>query len=529
MKTTQKLQKLLRRIDRRGVIIICLIAVIGVGALILAHAATTTTLIVNDNTIGTDVNQWQYAGTNWAYYTGDSNKYQGDDHSSSAAGDTATLKFNGISAAYYGAKSPQAGIVGISIDGGTESMVDLYSATRLDNTLLYTSPALASGDHTMKIRLTGNKNASAVGAAAAVDRAIVTVSDPSGGKWYTLEPESGNISGGATAITDSSASGGGGVQFKATSTGGGGTGSWWSGQSDTATTKDGSFAAWRGRPIEIGGSWASSQNAGDAIGSAAWAFGTGAPYANIPRMDFAVGAMIDNSGESWAGAASGAYDSRWAQQLQSIKAQWGSRPASSMYLRFAHEFNGNWYPWSVKPGDVANFNAAWRRYYGLVQTNFPGAKVVWCPNAGSSWDYDIRTLWPGDQYVDVVSVDSYNNYPFADTVDEFNAKINSVSSYGGPTGIETFRQFAAAHGKPMAISEWSNAGTANQGGGGESPVWVQSLHDWLVKNGSQTPASGKVLYEVLFNVAGYGDHYSLFPLDLEPGNTITAAKYQELW
>lgn len=524
----KNIQKLLRRIDRRAVIIISLIAVIGVITLVLTHAASTTTLVINDNTIGTGANQWQYTGSGWGYYTGDANKFQGDDHSSSVTGDYATLKFNGVSAAYYGAKSPQAGIVGISIDGGTESMVDLYSAARFDNTLLYTSPTLASGDHTMKIRLTGNKNASASGAAAAVDRAIVTVSDPSGGKWYSLEPETGSLSGGATAVSDSTASAGGSVKFGAgtTSTG---TGTWWSGQSDTTTTKDGSFAAWRGRPVEIGGSWASSQNAGDAIGSASWSVGSGAPYAAIPRMDYAIGAMIDNSGESGGAAASGAYDSRWAQQLQALKAQWGSRAASNMNIRFAHEFNGNWYPWSVNTGDVTNFTTAWRRSYNLVQTNFPGAKVVWCPNAGSSWNYDIRTLWPGDQYVDIVSVDSYNNYPFTDTPDEFNAKINSVSSFGGPTGIETFRQFAAAHGKPMAISEWSNAGTANQGGGGESPVWMQSLHDWLVKNGSQTPASGKVLYEVVFNVAGYGDHYSLFPLNLESGNTTTAEKYKELW
>ncbi len=215
MREKDRLHRVTSLLKHRGILFAIIgVAVIGVITLVLTHATTVTTLDINDNTTGTDANQWQYAGTGWGYYSGDSNKFQGDDHSSSATGDTATLKFTGISVAYYGAKSPQAGIVGISIDGGTESMVDLYSATRFDNTLLYTSPTLASGDHILKIRLTGNKNASAIGSAAAVDHAIVTVNDPSGGRWYSLEAESGNLTSGATTVSDATASAGGAVQFK---------------------------------------------------------------------------------------------------------------------------------------------------------------------------------------------------------------------------------------------------------------------------------------------------------------------------
>ncbi len=151
MREKDRLHRVTSLLKHRGILFAIIgVAVIGVITLVLTHATTVTTLDINDNTTGTDANQWQYAGTGWGYYSGDSNKFQGDDHSSSATGDTATLKFTGISVAYYGAKSPQAGIVGISIDGGTESMVDLYSATRFDNTLLYTSPTLASGDHILK-------------------------------------------------------------------------------------------------------------------------------------------------------------------------------------------------------------------------------------------------------------------------------------------------------------------------------------------------------------------------------------------
>lgn len=201
---------------------ILLLAVIGIvvllGSLIFVwtRAATPMNIIINDNVIGTGSNQWQYTGSNWQYYTDGGSKYLGDDHGSAVAGDYATLKFEGIKAEYYGAKSPQAGIVAISVDGGSETMVDLYSATRFDNTLIYATPTLSDGVHTLKIRLTGNKNPAASGAAAAVDRAVVTM-NVSGNGILNLEAEAGNKTGVAT-VSDSAASGGGAVKFQTTTT-----------------------------------------------------------------------------------------------------------------------------------------------------------------------------------------------------------------------------------------------------------------------------------------------------------------------
>lgn len=315
-----------------------------------------------------------------------------------------------------------------------------------------------------------------------------------------------------------------------------GSGNWWSGQSDTSTTKDGSFATWRGRPVEIAGNWAATDTESNAINSIWWEVGTGDPqhssYASIPRVDFASGALLDNGSETWTAAANGAYDSRWMQQLQQMKLAWASRVATNMFIRFAHEFNGNWYPWKVVPADVANFKTAWARYANLRNQYFPGAQMVWCPNAGSSYSYDIRTLYPGNQYVDVIAVDKYNNYPWVNDFTSFTTEINRTSN-GGPLGLETYRQFAEQQGKPFAVSEWSNDtnpdGEYNQGGG-DSPNYIQYFYDWLTVNGSQTPQAGKVLYEILFNVTGFPDsYYSFFPLGAEPGNTDAAAKYAQLW
>lgn len=98
------------------------------------------------------------------------NKYMGDDHYSSTTGSTYSLTYSGTQAKVYAAKAPQHGIAAISIDNGTETMVDLYAATRADQQLVYTSPVATSGTHTVRVRVTGNKNASSTGVSVNADK-----------------------------------------------------------------------------------------------------------------------------------------------------------------------------------------------------------------------------------------------------------------------------------------------------------------------------------------------------------------------
>lgn len=55
------------------------------------------------------------------------------------------VRFNGTKIDLYGPRAPNHGIAAVSIDGGPETLVDFYSASRLDNILVWRSPVLASG------------------------------------------------------------------------------------------------------------------------------------------------------------------------------------------------------------------------------------------------------------------------------------------------------------------------------------------------------------------------------------------------
>jgi beta-xylosidase len=129
-------------------------------------------VIVNDNTTGTGNNQFQYTGS-WSYGS-QNGAYQNDNHWSSAVNANYQVRFNGRQIRLYGARAPNHGIAAVRIDNGAEVNVDFYAAIRSDNTLLWTSPTLAAGNHTLRVRVTGTRNPSSSGNPITADRVDIT-------------------------------------------------------------------------------------------------------------------------------------------------------------------------------------------------------------------------------------------------------------------------------------------------------------------------------------------------------------------
>ena len=91
-----------------------------------------------------------------------------------------------------------------------------------------------------------------------------------------------------------------------------------------------------------------------------------------------------------------------------------------MYIRFAHEMNGYWFSWNVNKNNYQDFMTSWKRYRALQQEIFPQAQLVFSVNKESNGaDMDWTKFFPGKQYVDVLSVDYYNNWPYASTLSQF--------------------------------------------------------------------------------------------------------------
>lgn len=83
-----------------------------------------------------------------------------------------------------------------------------------------------------------------------------------------------------------------------------------------------------------------------------------------------------------------------------------------LYLRFGHEMNSDWYPWSVMAngGSPQAFIDAYRRLYDRFQAaGATNVEWVWCPNIIYRDRPDlIVDSYPGDDVVDVIAVDGYN-------------------------------------------------------------------------------------------------------------------------
>ncbi|MEF2525457.1 MULTISPECIES: glycoside hydrolase family 26 protein [Streptomyces] len=126
------------------------------------------------------------------------------------------------------------------------------------------------------------------------------------------------------------------------------------------------------------------------------------------------------------------------------------------------EMNGVTYTHRCSP-DPENWKAYWRRIVGTMRS-VPGQrfKFDFAPNRGSDaigW----TTCYPGDDVVDIIGMDSYDQGPGR----TFDDQITQ------PYGLQHHVDFAKAHGKPISYPEW---GLFRRG---DNPEYVRRMLRWI--------------------------------------------------
>jgi GDSL-like Lipase/Acylhydrolase family len=114
------------------------------------------------------------SGLNTAKYNGAWSTNQRNSYASNSINDTYEITFRGNYLRLFGNKDLDNGVAAISIDGGGESFTDLYSNNPINDALIYRSGNLGDGFHTLKVRVTGQKNASSIGATIDLGKLEVT-------------------------------------------------------------------------------------------------------------------------------------------------------------------------------------------------------------------------------------------------------------------------------------------------------------------------------------------------------------------
>ena len=215
-------------------------------------------------------------------------------------------------------------------------------------------------------------------------------------------------------------------------------------------------------------------------------------------------------------------------------------------LRLGWEFNGGWYTWRAPTAAKAR---AYAEYFHQIVTTMravPGAenlKFIWNPANEPWWPYPPETAWPGNDVVDYVGVDCYDQswqkdtYPIppmadaAETSKRREATWKNVTANEQKTGLDFWVKFAATHGKPLVIPEWGVCVRKDQHGGGDSAYFIQQMHDFIYN-----PANN-VYFAAYFDVsAGDGDHRLIPEPDAKNPGTFkeshlpeAAAKFRELF
>jgi beta-mannanase len=105
----------------------------------------------------------------------------------------------------------------------------------------------------------------------------------------------------------------------------------------------------------------------------------------------------------------GAFDTYITEFAEAAKA-W----KHPFFLRFAHEMNGDWYPWSevVNGNSQGQYVLAWQHVHDIfTKVGALNVTWVWCPGRvmgrGVLLD-ELQEMYPGDTYVDWVGMDGYN-------------------------------------------------------------------------------------------------------------------------
>lgn len=179
-------------------------------------------------------------------------------------------------------------------------------------------------------------------------------------------------------------------------------------------------------------------------------------------------------GDAEAGVP-GAFDEYLHKYARDIVA--GGLPLA---LRFNHEMNGVWYPWSEtnskggsingnRPGD---FVKVWKHVHDIFEAEGANELVlwVWAPNIINNLPASHKTpeflagLYPGDEYVDWVGLSGYLR-------PAYKPENNFTFDYTFEASLEQLRGLSD---KPIILAEIGASET-----GGHKPAWVKSFFNSL--------------------------------------------------
>lgn len=201
-----------------------------------------------------------------------------------------------------------------------------------------------------------------------------------------------------------------------------------------------------------------------------------------------------------ARAARGDYDTylrAWADRMKAFLSgpdgSLGTADDRRVYIRLAHEMNGNWYPWGAAVGgnSAADYILMWQRVRGIFWAAGLDARTVqwiWAVNHEDVGSSRAEDYYPGSAYVDWIGIDGYN----------WGAS-QSWSSWKAPDQVfgpmvTRLRHLTATQPKPLALTETaSSSSLPGKVDVAAKSLWITQLFNYA----TATPTGARMI--VWFN------------------------------
>ena len=250
------------------------------------------------------------------------------------------------------------------------------------------------------------------------------------------------------------------------------------------------FAGWRGRPLDVYTSFVAFDTWAAMLafpGNTTFPAYSRKPvwlslaYPLLPKTwgDTPFLSMWDECAEFDPARQTPAASLFWARHLQILDniaaALQGPRTLClGLVLRVGWEFDDPSSYWKLTNyGKAAQYRAVFQRLAEEARSRMPRVVIEWNPLRKGNEGAYFGDVWPGDGYVDIVSICHYDRMPSFDTQaiwDSYASRRNVktklvynpkrrrndiLTLYDNPWGIETWAAFARDHGKKFAVPEWA--------------------------------------------------------------------------
>ncbi len=170
-----------------------------------------------------------------------------------------------------------------------------------------------------------------------------------------------------------------------------------------------------------------------------------------------------------------AYIDEWAAGLASTE--------QPILLRFAHEANGEWYPWaeSQNGNQPGEYVAVWRYVHDrFTQAGADNVIWMWSPNINPFGTYPMASGFPGDEYIDLVGLVGYWGH--------FGVTPTEPGSFESVFGI-SIAEIRTLTQKPILIAE---TGASDEGG--FKALWIR---DFLAEVAARRDIVGFIWFEAV--------------------------------